>query len=101
MESVGISSLIGMANAGPGLQGGEQAEKGGKGFADVLKSTVEKVNDAQLQADQAVNDLHAGKAKNIHEVTIALEQADISLRLMVQMRNKAMDAYQEIMRMQV
>ena len=100
METVGISSLIGMANAGPGVQG-EQPESGGKGFADVLQSTVEKVNDAQLQADQAVNELHAGEAKNIHEVTIALEQADISLRLLVQMRNKAMDAYQEIMRMQV
>jgi flagellar hook-basal body complex protein FliE len=100
MEPVGISSLIGMANAGPGLQEG-QTEKGGQGFADVLQSTVEKVNDAQVQADQAVDRLHSGEAKNIHEVTIALEQADISLRLLVQMRNKAMDAYQEIMRMQV
>ncbi|HKK33994.1 MAG TPA: flagellar hook-basal body complex protein FliE [Desulfomicrobiaceae bacterium] len=100
MESVGLSSLIGMANAGPGPQEG-QAEKGGRGFADVLQSSVEKVNDAQLQADEAVGKLHSGEAKNIHEVTIALEQADISLRLMVKMRNKAMDAYQEIMRMQV
>jgi flagellar hook-basal body complex protein FliE len=71
------------------------------GFGDLLEKTIAEVNDAQIRADQAVEQLHTGQAKNIHEVMIALEKADISMRLMVQMRNKVVDAYQEIMRMQV
>ncbi len=73
----------------------------GPGFGEMLEDTLRKVNAAQIGADQQVEKLHTGEAKNLHEVMISLEQADISLRLMVQMRNKVVDAYQEIMRMQV
>ncbi len=45
--------------------------------------------------------LQSGESKNIHEVMISMEKADISMRLTVQMRNKVLEAYQEIMRMQV
>lgn len=71
------------------------------GFGDTLKTAISQVNAAQVDADRAVEQLHAGEAKNLHEVMISMEKADISLRLMVQMRNKAVEAYQEIMRMQV
>jgi len=71
------------------------------GFADTLSSAIAQVNKAQVDADRAVEQLQTGEAKNLHEVMITMEKADISLRLMVQMRNKAVDAYQEIMRMQV
>lgn len=71
------------------------------GFADSLQSAISEVNKAQVEADRAVEQLHTGEAKNLHEVMISMEKADISLRLMVQMRNKAVEAYQEIMRMQV
>jgi flagellar hook-basal body complex protein FliE len=71
------------------------------GFADTLSSAVAQVNKAQVNADRAVEQLQTGEAKNLHEVMITMEKADISLRLMVQMRNKVVDAYQEIMRMQV
>lgn len=73
----------------------------GPGFGEMLEDTLRKVNSAQIEADQKVEKLHTGEAKNLHEVMISLGQADVSLRLMVQMRNKVMDAYQEIMRMQV
>jgi flagellar hook-basal body complex protein FliE len=71
------------------------------GFGEMLKQAVNEVNQGQVDSDKAVEQLHTGKAKNIHEVMIALEKADISMRLMVQMRNKIVDAYQEVMRMQV
>jgi flagellar hook-basal body complex protein FliE len=71
------------------------------GFGDLLQKAVAEVNDAQVKADEGVEQLHTGQAKNLHEVMIAMEKADISMRLMVQMRNKVVDAYQEIMRMQV
>jgi flagellar hook-basal body complex protein FliE len=59
------------------------------------------VNQAQVSADRAAEQIAAGETKNLHGAMIKLEEADISLRLMVQVRNKAVEAYQEIMRMQV
>lgn len=70
-------------------------------FSDLFEKAVSEVNKAQVEADQAVEQVQSGQSGNLHEAMIALEQADISLRLMVQMRNKILDAYQEIMRMQV
>ena len=52
-------------------------------------------------ADQKIEDLATGKSSNLHETMIAVEKADIALRLMVQVRNKMIDAYQEVMKMQV
>lgn len=81
----------------PALQPAQQST----GFGDVLADTIAKVNESQINADRQVEKLHTGEAKNLHEVMISMEQADISLRLMVQMRNKVAEAYQEVMRMQV
>lgn|SRR5690554_5542409 len=77
------------------------ASRAASGFEETLKKVVSEVNRAQVESDRAVESLHAGGTKNLHEVMIAMEKADISLRLMTQMRNKAVEAYQEIMRMQV
>lgn len=77
------------------------AQEGDKGFMELLEQAVGEVNRAQLESDRAIEQLQSGQAKNLHEVMIAMEEADISLRLMVQMRNKLVESYQEIMRMQV
>ncbi len=75
--------------------------KNATGFGDMLSSMLTKVNDSQVAGDQAVQKLESGDAKHLHEVMIASEEADISLRMLVQMRNKALSAYEEIMRMQI
>lgn len=72
-----------------------------KSFVDTLKEAVQTVNDLQKDADRKMEDLATGKAKSIPDVMIAAEKADIGLRLMVQVRNKVIEAYQEIMKMQV
>ena len=72
-----------------------------KGFGDMLNSTIDQVNKMQLNGDKATEKLHSGEARHLHEVMIAVEEADISLRMLVQMRNKAQQAYEEIMRMQI
>jgi flagellar hook-basal body complex protein FliE len=82
-----------------GAAGGQHAP--GAGFADVLRNSVDKVNEFQVQADHAIKEMVAGRNKNIHETLLAVERADSSLKLMMQVRNKALDAYREIMRMQV
>jgi flagellar hook-basal body complex protein FliE len=70
-------------------------------FGDILKNMVTETNQQQQIADQAIQQLHTGGEKNLHGAMISMEKADISLRYMIQVRNKAIDAYQEIMRMQV
>jgi flagellar hook-basal body complex protein FliE len=70
-------------------------------FGDILKTMVAATNEQQQSADLAIQQLHGGGEKNLHEAMISMEKADISMRYMVQVRNKAIDAYQEIMRMQV
>ena len=71
------------------------------GFADIMKSTIQQVNQAQNTGGQAIEKLNTGNADSLHEVMLAVEEADISLKMLVQMRNKAQAAYDDIMRMQI
>lgn len=71
------------------------------GFADVLKDSIQKVNSIQGEADQAIKGLSTGQVNNIHETMIAIEKANLSFNMMVQVRNKLVQAYEEIMRTQV
>ena len=70
-------------------------------FSDALRNSISEVNTSQVQADHAIQELISGKSKNIHETLLAVEKADSSLKLMMQVRNKILDAYKEVMRMQV
>ncbi len=72
-----------------------------KSFSEVLKESIETVDQLQKKSDHLNQELAAGKTSNIEEVLMAAEKADIALRLMVQVRNKVIDAYQEIMKMQL
>ncbi len=72
-----------------------------KSFGDTLKDAVQSVNQMQQTSDRKMEDLATGKAQSIPDVMIAAEKADIALKLMVQVRNKVIDAYQEVMKMQV
>jgi flagellar hook-basal body complex protein FliE len=85
----------------PGQIGADQAIGDGKSFSDILSKSFEKVNQQQVQADTAVKELVSGRSKNIHETMLAVERADASLKLAMQVRNKILEAYKEIMRMQV
>ncbi len=73
----------------------------GGGFAAVLRDAINETNELQKQADIKTQDLATGKTTNIPEVMMSVEKADIALRLMTQVRNKIIDAYQEVMKMQV
>jgi len=70
------------------------------GFADILKGYYQKVNKDINNADRKIETFAAGQPMDIHEVVIATEKADLSLNLLLQIRNKLLDGYQEIMRMQ-
>lgn len=76
------------------------AEQTGKNFEALLNDSLKEVNDLQLEADKAIQELAAGKKENIHATMIAIEKASISFQLMMQIRNKIVEAYNEIMKMQ-
>lgn len=69
-------------------------------FMNELQSKIQEVNQLQNQADATMAKEASGGASNIHDTMIQIEEADISLRLLTKVRNKALDAYHEIMRMQ-
>ncbi len=73
----------------------------GKSFSDHMKESVGAVNNMQKTADKMATDLASGKATNIHETMLAASQAELSFNFMVQLRNKALEAYNEVMRMPV
>ena len=70
-------------------------------FGGMLKGALAQVDQLHKEADHAIQELAAGEEKDIHKTMIALEKAEISFQLMMQVRNKIIRAYEEIMRMQV
>ena len=69
------------------------------GFAEKLEKSILEINQRQLNADQAIEQVVNGEL-GIHEGMLKIQEADISMRLFLQIRRKVMDAYTEIMRMQ-
>lgn len=80
---------------------GSAGTSGASGFLDSLKSAIGTVNDTQLEAGRAVGALMTGETQDIHRTMVALQQADVSFQLMMQIRNKLVAAYEEIQRMQM
>lgn len=99
MEINGLESGTGIGRAfpTPGTASGNPVDGAGKFFTEL----VSKVNDLQNQSDKAIQGLASGENKNLHEVMISMEKASISFQFMSSVRNKALEAYQEVMRMQV
>ncbi len=69
-------------------------------FKKILSQSVEEVNGLLTNADQSAQEMVAGKM-DIHQAMIAIEQASISFSLLLQVRNKMLEAYQQIMQMQI
>jgi flagellar hook-basal body complex protein FliE len=70
-----------------------------KGFEDIMQEAIGKISQVQNDAESAVKDLSSGG--DVTQALIAMEKADMSFNLMVEVRNKLLNAYEELMRMQV
>ncbi len=70
-------------------------------FSDVLKDAISNLNNLQKEADEKMVGFAKGEIKNIHDVTIAVSKADIALSLAIEIRNRILEAYREITRMQI
>ncbi|KOP83945.1 flagellar hook-basal body protein FliE [Cytobacillus solani] len=72
-----------------------------KSFASVLKESIDKVNELQVQSDKATEKLVNGENIDLHQVMIASQKASVAMSATLEIRNKVIEAYQETMRMQV
>ena len=77
------------------------ASSGGEAFANQLKSALNEVNELQETKEVAVADLATGQVKDLHQAAIAIGKAELSMKLMLEIRNKALNAYKEIGRTQL
>lgn len=93
-----LGPQVGQANSKE-LSAGKTGD--GKNFAETLAESINSVNNIQKDADKAIENLVSGKTDNIHETMIAVNKADIAFRMTMQVKNKIVEAYQEVMRMQV
>jgi flagellar hook-basal body complex protein FliE len=72
-----------------------------KSFASVLKNSIEEINHLQTESDQLTNKMINGEDVELHDVMIASQKASVTLQLGLEVRNKAVEAYQEMMRMSI
>ena len=75
------------------------ASAGGTDFVQTLEETMQKVEALQTEAEKQVEGMLSGQGVDIHSTMIAVEKADLSFQLMMQVRNKIVDAYQQISQM--
>ena len=68
----------------------------GEAFAQSLKSALNEVNDLQETSEKAMSDIATGQVKDLHQAALAIDKAEISMKLMLEVRNKALNAYKEI-----
>ncbi|HUH63272.1 MAG TPA: flagellar hook-basal body complex protein FliE [Terracidiphilus sp.] len=98
MSSVTFGAIPNFVPSTPAV--GTGADSGGSSFGDVLKNAVNTVDSLNDNAAAQVNSLMTGGGADINSVMIAVEKADVSFQLMMQVRNKIVNAYQDIEKMQ-
>lgn len=102
----GSSSLRITPQADPGLKQTDGRVTGTEGperqsFGDMVKEFAGDVNELQFESGRAVNQFVTGEAADVHQVMVAVRRAGIAMDLMLEIRNKALEGYQELIRMQV
>ena len=92
---IGDMQVLGKAH------GAESMEPAGKSFGQMLQNAIGEVNHAQMHAGDLSKRFAAGEPIDVHQVMIASQEASVALNLAVQVRNKLVDGYQELMRASV
>jgi flagellar hook-basal body complex protein FliE len=83
------------------VKGPKANETGGPSFSETISSFIKDVDQLERDAAEAIEKLVTGEATDLHEVMVAVEKAGVSFDLLMEIRNKMLEAYREIMRMQV
>src|SRR5580692_9043224 len=101
--SIAISSLSNIVPAGgvSGVTAPVSSPSGGGGFASALEGAIQSVEQPGQQADKAIQSFLSGDGAELHNVALSVQRASLAFDLGLQVRNKIVSAYQEVMRMQV
>lgn len=78
-----------------------QNRQDGLDFINTLKSSIQEVNTEQQISEKALADMASGQVKDLHQAAIAINRAENSMKVMLEVRNKAINAYKEILRTQI
>jgi len=78
-----------------------QPQKDDKSFGDILNKSLGELNDSQVKAYDAMESIATGKVENLQKAVQKIEEAELSLKLALEVKNKALSAYKDIMRMQI
>ncbi len=84
-----------------GLGAGSGEGEGQVAFGDLLKQALQEVNQASVQAEGEARNLMTGEGADMHSAMLAVQKADLSFQMMMAVRSKLIDAYREVMRMQM
>lgn len=82
-------------------QKSEKMQNVESGFAEQLKNAMEGVNTEQVKGEEAMASIATGQVKDLHQAAMAIDKAELSMKLMLEVRNKALNAYKEITRTQL
>ena len=99
LESVKLRDLIDQTKTKPKSESPQ--ELGQKDFGETISDFVKAVNDSQTESSQAAADIIQGKSENLHQAMATMEEAKLSFQLMIEIRNRLLESYKEIQRMQV
>ena len=82
------------------VQKSKKEQKTYDSFTDTLKKSLQKVNDLQEQRNEMIESFAAGEKQNVHELMITLQKAGLAMQMTAAVRNKVLEAYKELMRIQ-
>lgn len=93
LNNIGVDSVLPHSNVSKKIPS--------KNFMDTMKEVVDEVNLHQKTSEKALSDVATGQVKDLHQAAIAIGKAETSMKVMLEVRNKAINAYKEILRTQV
>lgn len=94
-----INKISSIQSIGSGSKANKATDLDKASFKDILENSIKEVNQLQMEAGEAVNNLATGKSDNLSEVMIAVKKSDVAFTALMETRNKLVEAYNEIMRM--
>ena len=97
IQSIGTNSILNNLN----ISNTTEEKTNGTSFSNVLSDAISKVNDSQVNANNKIESLIKGEDVEMHEVMLAMQESVLSLQALIEVRNKTVEAYQEISKLQL
>jgi flagellar hook-basal body complex protein FliE len=101
LSTVGKGLSTGMGSVGAGVTEDSLNNSNNSSFSNVLKNSIEELNGTQVRAYDAMEEIATGKVENLQEAVQKIEEAELSLKLGLEVKNKALGAYKQVMSMQI